>query len=679
MAWTHPRHTENAREPHLLHPKYRPDIDGLRAIAVLSVVGFHAFPVWIKGGFIGVDIFFVISGFLISSIVLGNLERDNFSYTRFYARRIKRIFPALLLVLAATSLLGWEVLLAPEYQQLGTHVAGGAGFVSNLVLWKQSGYFDSASDTKPLLHLWSLGIEEQFYLAWPLVLALAWRWRHRASLVILLTLAASFALSVVEAHRDPTAAFYSPLSRAWELMVGSALAYAMSKWPRSDAGPSNWLSILGFVLIAVALVTITEDKPFPGWWAVLPTVGAFLLILAGPNAWLNRHVLANRVMVWIGLISYPLYLWHWPLLSYGRIVSGDVPERTTRLLLVAAAIALASITYRWFERPFRHIENWNRAVTSLVAVLCLFVAVGLTIRVGLPQPRLRESGVGPYMAAMGDWDFPSHAFQARRVGLNTVYEIRTPNAGTTLFIGDSLVQQYGPRVDRVIESDPRRYNSVVFATAGGCPPIPGVYGLPRQTFYPCESMRAAALEMAHSPQVTAVVLGTDWYGLLSPSDDDSPFAFVDGASTVHFPDPKALDMAYASLGRMLAELSRIKRVFVMLPTPTGPPFDPRKMVEGSRFRQLQPRRDIEPVELDSWLAAHLDVRNRLVPMLRGSGAVIIDPAGALCVNAVCPVLDPEGRPLYKDGFHMRPFYVRERASYIDSTFTAEPDLHNATR
>jgi peptidoglycan/LPS O-acetylase OafA/YrhL len=184
-------------------------------------------------------------------------------------------------------------------------------------------------------------------------------------------------------------------------MVGSALAYAMSKWPRNEARASNWQSMAGFLLIVVALALITQDKPFPGWWAVLPTVGAFLMILAGPDAWLNRHVLANRVMVWIGLISYPLYLWHWPLLSYGRIVSGDVPERATRLLLVAAAMALAAITYQWFERPFRQIENWNRRVTSLVAVLCLFVAAGLTVRLGLQQPRLRESGVGAYMAATG--------------------------------------------------------------------------------------------------------------------------------------------------------------------------------------------------------------------------------------------------------------------------------------
>jgi peptidoglycan/LPS O-acetylase OafA/YrhL len=679
MAWTAPRPTETRREPGLLHPKYRPDIDGLRAIAVVSVIGFHAFPTWIKGGFIGVDIFFVISGFLISSIIFGNLECGSFSYTRFYARRIKRIFPALLLVLAFTWLLGWDILLPPEYRQLGTHVTGGAGFVSNFVLWRESGYFDAASDTKPLLHLWSLGIEEQFYLAWPLILAFAWRRKRGALAAIVLILMASFALSVAQAHSAPTAAFYSPLSRAWELMVGSALAYALPKLRRGDSRHSDWQSVAGFALIAVSLATITVDKPFPGWWAVLPTVGALLLILAGPDSWLNRHVLANRVMVWVGLISYPLYLWHWPLLSYGRIVRGDLPGRSMRFLLIAAAAALASMTYVWFERPFRHIENWNRAVTSLVAVLCLFVGAGLAIHLGLQPPRLRDSGVGLYMAAMGDWDFPSRAFQAKRIGFDTVYEIRTPSAGTTLFVGDSLMQQYGPRVESVIARDPGRYNSVVFATAGGCPPIPGVYGLPRQTFYPCESMRAAAFKLAESRAVTTVVFGTDWYGIFDPTDDDSRLVFVEAEKSAHFPASEAIDLAYASLGRMLAEFSRSKRVFVVLPTPTGRPFDPRAMVEGSRFRKLQARRDIEPIAISSWLAGHLRVRKRLLSVIEGNGATAIDPSTTLCPNAVCPVLDSQGRPLYKDGLHMRPFYVRENAGYIDQTFTVAPSVADRQR
>jgi peptidoglycan/LPS O-acetylase OafA/YrhL len=162
---------------HLSHPKYRADIDGLRAIAVLSVVGFHAFPAVLKGGFIGVDIFFVISGFLISTIMFENLQRNQFSFLEFYTRRILRIFPALLTILVACFAFGWFVLVTDEYTQLAKHIVGGAGFVSNFILWNESGYFDNSSDTKPLLHLWSLGIEEQFYIFYPVFLWLAWQRR----------------------------------------------------------------------------------------------------------------------------------------------------------------------------------------------------------------------------------------------------------------------------------------------------------------------------------------------------------------------------------------------------------------------------------------------------------------------------------------------------------------------
>jgi peptidoglycan/LPS O-acetylase OafA/YrhL len=655
----------------LAHPKYRPDIDGLRAIAVLSVIGFHAFPTWVRGGFIGVDIFFVISGFLISTIILGNLQRDSFSYKVFYARRIKRIFPALILILAATGLFGWYVLLTDEYTQVGAHIAGGAGFVSNFVLWTEQGYFDNAADSKPLLHLWSLGIEEQFYLAWPLVLTLAWKRRHTALLAILFTAAASFTICVVTTRTDGVAAFYSPLSRVWELMIGSVLAYLALRRPHDWFRGSNWQSVTGVLLILGGLLTITNDKAFPGWWALLPTVGAFLVISAGPAAWLNRNVLANRVLVWIGLISYPLYLWHWPLLSYGWIINGGLPARTIRFLLIFASVVLAWLTYGLWEKRFRRIESWNSTVTSLAVVLALFVAIGLGMRLRLPGPRMPESGARVYAEAMGDWDFPSRGLKARRVGLNTVHEIRTDNAGVTLFVGDSYAQQYGPRVDSVVGKNPERYNSVVFATAGGCPPIAGVYRLPRSAFYPCESMRATAFELARSPEIDAVVLGTDWYGLLSAAEYDSHLVFVREATSVAFPDPEALDLAFASLGRTLAELSQQKRVYVLLPLPKEPKFDPRNMLEGSRFRQLMPKTDLEPVDITTSLARHKRVRDRLVATALSSGAILVDPVSTLCKASLCPVVDERGRPLFKDNGHMRPFYVRDSASFIDQTITAD--------
>src|SRR6204780_505054 len=207
------------------HPDYRPDIDGLRAIAVLAVIGFHAFPAWIRGGFIGVDVFFVISGYLISTILLTGMERGSFRFSQFYIRRIRRIFPALIVVLLSLLVVGWLVLFSIEYMALGKHVAGSAAFVSNFVLWNEADYFDKAAPTKPLLHIWSLGIEEQFYVIWPLLLYLTWKRKAATLTLLLLLLVVSFTFNVRSAHSNPAADFYSPLTRFWELMAGAVLAY----------------------------------------------------------------------------------------------------------------------------------------------------------------------------------------------------------------------------------------------------------------------------------------------------------------------------------------------------------------------------------------------------------------------------------------------------------------------
>ncbi|MDP3331881.1 MAG: acyltransferase, partial [Methylococcaceae bacterium] len=336
--------------------------------------------------FIGVDIFFIISGFLISTIIFSNLESDNFSFVEFYSRRIKRIFPALLLVLIACFAAGWFVLLADEYKQLGKHIAGGAGFVSNFLFWQESGYFDNAADTKPLLHLWSLGIEEQFYIVWPLLLWFAWQQRLNLLTITLTVLIISFALNISKVHSEAVAAFYSPQTRFWELLTGSVLAYVslykQNLLPTLRQRLDSWLSIiicaeepsikgntlrsvqslLGMMLITVGMMVITKEKAFPGWWAVLPAMGAVLIISAGLGAWFNRAILANKVLVWFGLISFPLYLWHWPLLSFARIMEGDKPSQGVRLAAIVISVVLAWLTYKLIEKPIR-FGNHSKAKT----------------------------------------------------------------------------------------------------------------------------------------------------------------------------------------------------------------------------------------------------------------------------------------------------------------------------
>jgi peptidoglycan/LPS O-acetylase OafA/YrhL len=215
--------TENPK--YLSHPKYRADIDGLRAIAVLAVVIFHAFPDLVKGGFIGVDIFFVISGYLISTIIFENLDKDTFSFSEFYTRRIKRIFPALILVLVTCYIFGWFILLPEEFKRLGKHITAGAGFISNIIFWREADYFDNAADTKPLLHLWSLGIEEQFYIVWPLLLWLSWKCKLNLLKITTVIAIVSFVLNLKGIKQDAIATFYAPHTRFWELLSGSLLAW----------------------------------------------------------------------------------------------------------------------------------------------------------------------------------------------------------------------------------------------------------------------------------------------------------------------------------------------------------------------------------------------------------------------------------------------------------------------
>ncbi len=385
-----PHAATHAPPQHLRAPKYRPDVDGLRAVAVLAVLLFHAFPSQLRGGFVGVDLFFVISGYLISTIIFESVEDGRFSYIEFYIRRIRRIFPALLAVMTTCLVAGWFLLMPAEYQQLGKHTFAGSVFLSNIMLWREAGYFDNSAATKPLLHLWSLGVEEQFYIFWPLLVSFAYRRRVGFPLLFGGIAIASFAVNLVTSTSDTTAAFYSPLSRFWELMIGSSLAWLTLHRPALvQQGPrvSNAMSATGLLLIATAIALIDQNDVFPGWRALLPTLGAFLVIAAGPRAWLNRHVLGNRAAVAIGLISYPLYLWHWPLLSFANILEGGFVPLWMRATLALAGIVLAALTYRFIEIPIRTTKSSFRQIGTLCALLAAFGATGVFLfaQHGLPS------------------------------------------------------------------------------------------------------------------------------------------------------------------------------------------------------------------------------------------------------------------------------------------------------
>jgi peptidoglycan/LPS O-acetylase OafA/YrhL len=367
------------------HPYYRPDIDGLRAIAILSVLGFHFFPNTFKGGFIGVDIFFVISGFLISSIILMNLEGGHFSLIDFYKRRVRRIFPALLVVTTVSLFFGFFLLYWDEYAKLGKHVASGLAFISNFILAKGANYFDSDIETKPMVHLWSLAVEEQFYILWPLLLIFLYKRKLSIPHVTFAIGTLSFVFALYFVLKKPTAAFYYPTSRFWELMVGGFLAY-LHLHKKPGPHPSELKSQFGLALIIMGIFMINKDTIFPGFAALLPTFGAFFLISGGPHTLINRHLLSNRYLVWIGLISYPLYLWHWPMIAFMRVVIGQEPSMAQKMIIIFLSFVLAWLTYFFIEKNIR--KKTSKISVPLLLWLAVFIcAVSLAIKInqGLPN------------------------------------------------------------------------------------------------------------------------------------------------------------------------------------------------------------------------------------------------------------------------------------------------------
>jgi len=637
------------------HTGYRPDIDGLRAVAVASVLVFHAFPGALPGGFVGVDIFFVISGYLISGIILRDLASDRFTFRDFYVRRVRRIFPALGLVLLATLLVGWWGLLPADFRQLGVHVAGGVGFVSNLLLWAETGYFDVAAELKPLLHLWSLGVEEQYYLLWPVGLFIFRRHVHRIFWLILAVALASFAANIVATDRFPDAAFYWPIPRFWELMVGSIIAYAQMFRPeagkRSAARWSGVLSTAGVLLLLAALLLLHPKRTFPGWWALLPTSGAALLICAGPSAWFNRMVLSNRAMVYIGLISYPLYLWHWPLLAFARIFNGsELPPAGGRIALLLAAVALAVATYELLEKKIRRARHtaWSpRVVPALLTTLAVLGLYGLLVAGRHAQSR---SAAVPQLTAISeafdDWDYGGDRL------------IRGNVDQRVLFFGDSHMQQYLPRIEWLMKHHERPVRTVQFSTQNGCAPFPGVERPGRN----CAGFVQRSLATARSAQVDTVVVGSSWQGFIT-RDDYFKVGEEHRGPALDLGAP-ANQWVFDEFEAALLGLVRAgKHVVIVGSSPRGPWFNPRTMVrkEGLDF-VVTPHSNASLAEVRAQTAV---VDARLRGIAERTGATLVDPMDTICSATECPALDAAGNPLYKDESHLRSSVVRERFDALD--------------
>ena len=628
---------------------YRPDVDGLRALAVLAVIAFHAFPGLAPGGFAGVDIFFVISGFLISGIILDALGQGRFSFADFYWRRVRRIFPALILVLAACLAAGWLILLPDEFRRLGAHVAAGAAFVANLALWRETGYFDGAAELKPLLHLWSLGVEEQYYMVWPLLLY-ALRARPRLMLAMIVAVAAaSFAANLWLTAKTDSAGFYLPFGRFWELMAGSLVAYGVHH-RRLPAPRPDVMAVLGLALLGAALLLLRAERAFPGAWALLPVLGTVLLIWAGPGAWLNRRVLSHPGLVWIGLISYPLYLWHWPLLSFARIGGDGEPSVAGRLALCALSVLLAWLTYELVEKRIRSARAPSArriAVPALAGAMALLGVAGMLALHQLLQPR---SAAVPLLAEVSratlDWDSRGDA----RIAGDTERAV--------LLFGDSHMQQYLPRIRKIVAERSRPVRTVIFKTHNGCGPVPGVERPLRR----CSRFVDEAFRLAHRPEVDTVVIAASWVGFLA-----RPVYRV-GDPTATPIDVLAPENAWVleGFGHALQSLTREgKRVVLVLSSPRGPAFDPKSFVRRAGMT-LEANGRSGPVPRGQATERSAEIDARLKRIAGAAGAALIDPADWLCSPSHCPTADERGRPLFMDGSHLRASVARERFQAVDA-------------
>ncbi|WP_353432696.1 acyltransferase family protein [Polynucleobacter sp. MWH-UH23A] len=350
------------------HIPYRPDIDGLRAVAVISVLLFHLFPNRVPGGFIGVDIFFVISGYLITLIIFHEAENNLFTLKSFYIRRIRRLFPALIFVLLFVAIIGYVTLFANELRYLGKHILGASIFIENFLYMSESTYFNQ-SHQKILLNIWSLSLEEQFYLLWPPIVMLCIK--KRILPIILICMLASFLLNIFLVKPYPIENFFLLATRAWELLLGSLLAY--TSWKNVNwTFFANSRSLIGSALIILGLFITNKESNFPGMVALLPALGATLLISHGPKGLINQYFLSTKPLVYFGLISYPLYLWHWPLLALAKTYISESLSTLHLLMVAAFSIVMAIFTFHIIERNIVNIKG--KFVAVFLSILLMLVA-----------------------------------------------------------------------------------------------------------------------------------------------------------------------------------------------------------------------------------------------------------------------------------------------------------------
>ena len=643
---------------------YRPDIDGIRALAVLAVVIYHAFPAALPGGFSGVDIFFVISGYLISGILYSGLYKDKFSFAEFYSRRIRRLFPALVTMFLLTLGAGYYYLLSDEFEQLGKHMASSCIFIQNIVFLNEAGYFDTSADLKPLLHLWSLAVEEQFYIFFPPFLILFWKKKWPLFWILAGLFVVSFVANLFMAQKNPAADFFLTPYRCWELIAGAMLAMRSFLQNRTSRY-CHLYSALGIIFVLTGLVFLNKGDLYPGWRAVLPVTGTLLLIAAGPSAFINKRILSNPISIWVGLISYPLYLFHWPILSFLHILKGAHPDPGSVFIALALSFVLAFLTYVLIEKKIRYAKSrWT--IPVLVAAFFISGFLGVLVWKAILTPRSSGLGFDEYVKASADMKYFAGYVSEK---FSDKISIRSCGGSSmkTLYLGDSHMQQCAPRILQVVNSSNTSDRGAIFFTTGGLFPIPGVSGgeteahvIRYNIFMP------KMLELANRSDVDRVVITSNWCMY---------FTWLGSRHTVNsfnLNTRNGMNAALSNLERLIKDFSeKGKQVYLILNIPTSDSFDPKFLINRSfsgRF-WVAPHVFTENEFYSVRCSAELtqgEIIDSLTQVASSAGAKVINPMSYLTQKGVCFRFF-EGSPIYRDGSHLRASFVRDKATYLDET------------
>jgi peptidoglycan/LPS O-acetylase OafA/YrhL len=637
---------------------YRPDIDGLRGIAVLSVVLYHAGAPFLRGGYVGVDIFFVISGYLISSHIYRDFSQGTFSLRAFYERRAKRILPALLAVVSVFTCLG-AILLAPrELEVLCAQSITALTSTSNLFFWMRTSYFAPYAELKPMLMTWSLGVEEQFYLLFPLLVGWIWVLGRRKLLLCLAALSmASFAISIFQVSFYPSAAFFLLTSRWWELGLGTILGiYHVSHnreggtilplWKREVSG------ILGIIGVLAGALLYNSTIPFPGAAALVPVV-ASLMLLSSNESWVNRNILSSKILVAVGVVSYSLYLWHWPILSLAQYCSGDALKALPKACLVGLAFVLASFSYFFVEQPCRRMPTTSRTLPryALASVLCCIPACVLLAGRGWPSrypaaARMEKEAHSPSLAACTAQDGDSSPVTSG--GCSSI-----KGHPTIAIMGDSHAASLNRYLQTALES---RGWSVAQFTKTSCPPL-GFVAPGSADWKNCVTFNQKSLaDVIGDRDIKTVVLAGYWLTLFPPLMEQ-------GRYVAKGQEPSALSVE-DSWGNLSAGLNDVvarlqtsgKRVYVVIDSPSLG-FNPLLLTLSDA---IAPRRELKRLLWNgdsSGLVAHSKEPNnqRLEALLRqvatSHHAEMIDLYGALCSGSTCRYA-LNGQPFFEDPHHL---------------------------